>query len=146
MKGRLAKGLNAVINYAYTDSKISADEMKPENIGMATPNRVKHIHNTWLNYLLPIERLKGFTVSFGYQMLAGRTERFTSTNPVALKDIFRLDAGAGWNNDKYRLNLIVNNLLNEKMYSTAWRNGSGNMYYWVQMAPIHARLSLGINL
>jgi len=36
--------------------------------------------------------------------------------------------------------------LNEKMYSTAWRNGSGNMYYWVQMAPIHARLSLGINL
>ncbi|MDR2272801.1 MAG: TonB-dependent receptor [Sphingobacterium sp.] len=146
LKGRLAKGLNAVINYAFTDSKISADEMKPENIGMATPNRVKHIHNTWLNYLLPIERLKGFTVSFGYQMLAGRTERFTSTNPVALKDIFRLDAGAGWNNDKYRLNLIVNNLLNEKMYSTAWRNGSGNMYYWVQMAPIHARLSLGINL
>jgi len=146
VKGQLAKGLNAVINYAYTDSKISADDRNSENVGLATPNRVKHIHNTWLNYLLPIQRVRGLTLSVGYQYLSGRSERFTRTDPVALKDIFRLDAGAGWSNDKYRINLMVNNVLNEKMYSTAWRNGSGDMYYWVQMAPIHARLSLGINL
>jgi iron complex outermembrane receptor protein len=146
LKGQLAKGLNAVINYAYTDSKISADDRNPENVGLATPNRVKHIHNTWLNYLLPMQRMRGLTLSIGYQYLSGRSERFTRTDPVELKDIFRLDAGAGWRNDKYRINLMVNNVLNEKMYSTAWRNGTGDMYYWVQMAPIHARLSLGINL
>lgn len=146
LKGQLAKGLNAVINYAYTDSKISADDRNPENVGLATPNRVKHIHNTWLNYLLPMQRMRGLTLSIGYQYLSGRSERFTRRDPVELKDIFRLDAGAGWSNDRYRINLMVNNVLNEKMYSTAWRNGAGDMYYWVQMAPIHARLSLGINL
>ncbi|MFD1768673.1 TonB-dependent siderophore receptor [Sphingobacterium suaedae] len=146
LKGRLAQGLNAVFNYAYTDSKITADDMIPAHVGMATPNRVKHIQNTWLNYLLPLQSFKGFNVSVGYQLLSGRAERFTSTDPLTLKDVFRLDAGAGWSNETYRVGLIINNVLNDKMYSTAWRNGGKDMYYWVQMAPIHARLSLGINL
>ncbi|WP_293913022.1 MULTISPECIES: TonB-dependent siderophore receptor [unclassified Sphingobacterium] len=146
LKGRLARGLNAIINYAYTDSKITADEINPTAIGLATPNRVRHIQNTWINYLLPMQHIKGFTVSVGYQLLSGRTERFSSVAPADLKDIFRLDAGAGWSNEKYRVNLIVNNVLNDKMYSTAWRNGARDMYYWVQVAPIHARLSLGVNL
>ncbi|WP_344044224.1 TonB-dependent siderophore receptor, partial [Saccharothrix xinjiangensis] len=65
LKGRLAQGLNAVFNYAYTDSKITADDMIPAHVGMATPNRVKHIQNTWLNYLLPLQSFKGFNVSVG---------------------------------------------------------------------------------
>ena len=146
LKGRLAQGLNAVFNYAYTDSKITTDDMIPAHVGMATPNRVKHIQNTWLNYLLPLQSFKGFNVSVGYQLLSGRAERFTSTDPLTLKDVFRLDAGAGWSNETYRVGLIINNVLNDKMYSTAWRNGGKDMYYWVQMAPIHAPLSLGINL
>jgi len=146
MKGRIAKGLNIILNYAYTDSKITEDEMYPANVGMATPNRVRHIQNTWVNYLLPLQRIKGFTVSMGYQLLSGRTERFTTTAPDELKDIFRLDGGIGWSNDKYHVNFMVNNILNAKIYSTAWRNKSGDMYYWVQQAPINARLSLRVNL
>lgn len=146
MKGQLAKGLNAIVNYAYTDSEITEDEYNPELIGRATPNLVKHIQNTWLNYYLPIQKLSGFSLSAGYQLLMGRTERFPNATSQPLEDNFRLDVGAGWNNEKYKINLIVNNVLNRKMYSTAWRNGANDMYYWVQMAPIHARLSLRVNL
>ncbi|WP_316815423.1 TonB-dependent siderophore receptor [Pedobacter nyackensis] len=146
LKGRIAKGTNVVVNYAYTDSKITKDELNPANVGMATPNRVKHIQNTWINYLLPIEKIEGFTVSLGYQLLLGRTERMTTTTPDNLKDIFRLDSGIGWSNEKYNINFLVNNILNAKIYSTAWRNQSGDMYYWVQQAPMNARLSFRINL
>ncbi|WP_316839158.1 TonB-dependent siderophore receptor [Pedobacter gandavensis] len=146
LKGRIAKGTNVIFNYAYTDSKITKDDLHPANVGMATPNRVKHIQNTWINYLLPLEKLEGFTVSLGYQLLIGRTERMTTTTPDHLKDIFRLDSGIGWSNEKYNINFLVNNVLNSKIYSTAWRNNTGDMYYWVQQAPINARLSFRINL
>ncbi|WP_316820519.1 TonB-dependent siderophore receptor [Pedobacter gandavensis] len=146
LKGRIAKGTNVVFNYAYTDSKITKDDLHPANVGMATPNRVKHIQNTWINYLLPIEKLEGFNVSLGYQLLIGRSERMTTTTPDNLKDIFRLDSGIGWSNEKYNINLLVNNVLNSKIYSTAWRNKTGDMYYWVQQAPVNARLSFRINL
>ncbi|WP_214226351.1 TonB-dependent receptor [Pedobacter sp. B4-66] len=146
LKGRIAKGANVIVNYAYTDSKITKDDLHPANIGMATPNRVKHIQNTWINYLLPIEKLEGFNVSLGYQLLIGRSERMTTTTPDKLKDIFRLDSGIGWSNSKYNINLLVNNVLNSKIYSTAWRNNTGDMYYWVQQAPVNARLSFRVNL
>lgn len=146
LKGRIAKGTNVVFNYAYTDSKITKDDLHPANVGMATPNRVKHIQNTWINYLLPIEKLEGFNVSLGYQLLLGRSERMTTTAPTHLKDIFRMDSGIGWSNEKYNINLLVNNVLNAKIYSTAWRNGAGDMYYWVQQAPVNARLSFRVNL
>lgn len=146
LKGRIAKGTNVIFNYAYTDSKIIKDDLHPANIGMATPNRVKHIQNTWINYLLPIEKLEGFTVSLGYQLLMGRTERIPTTTPDKLDDIFRLDTGLGWSNEKYNINFLVNNVLNSKIYSTAWRNKTGDMYYWVQQAPINARLSFRVNL
>ncbi|TDS16224.1 TonB-dependent siderophore receptor [Sphingobacterium paludis] len=146
MKGQLAKGLHAVVNYAYTDSKISADELNLENIGLPTINRVRHIQNTWLHYQLPLQRIKGVTISAGYQWLSGRSERIIYSDQVPLRDFFRLDLGAGWSNEKYRINLMVNNVLDAKLYSTAWRNATNDMFYWVQLPPIHARLSLGMNL
>ncbi|WP_122859767.1 TonB-dependent receptor domain-containing protein, partial [Pseudomonas viridiflava] len=47
LKGEIIKGLNTVINYAYTDSHISKDA-NVARIGLVTPFRVKHIQNTWL--------------------------------------------------------------------------------------------------
>ncbi|MCW3464934.1 TonB-dependent siderophore receptor [Chitinophaga nivalis] len=144
VRGRVAKGLNIVVNYAFTESKITKDEKNPEMVGMATPNRIKHIQNTWLNYALPIAKLPGIAISTGYQYMAGRAERYTSTNPEALKDFFRLDAGISYTRKKYSLNLIVNNILDDHLYSTAWKRN--DMYYWVQVAPRNFRCSLTVNL
>lgn len=144
VRGRVAKGLNIVVNYAFTESRITKDEKNPEMVGMATPNRIKHIQNTWVNYTLPIPKLPGISVSTGYQFMGGRAERYTNANPAALKDFFRLDAGIGYSRKKYSINLIVNNLLDDHLYSTAWKRN--DMYYWVQTAPRNFRCALTVNL
>ncbi len=144
VRGRIAEGLNIIVNYAYTGSRITKDEKNPEMVGRPTPNRIRHIQNTWVNYTLPVPKVKGIAVSAGYQYLAGRAERFTSTNPEALKDIFRLDAGLAFTRKKYSINLIVNNILDSHLYSTAWNRNE--MYYWVQMAPRNFRCALTLNL
>ncbi|MBV7530916.1 TonB-dependent siderophore receptor [Chitinophaga sp. sic0106] len=144
VRGRVTKGLNIVMNYAFTESKITKDEKNPEMVGMATPNRIKHIQNTWLNYSLPIRKLPGIAISTGYQYMAGRAERFTTTNPEALKDFFRLDAGISYTKKKYSINLIVNNILDDHLYSTAWKRN--DMYYWVQTAPRNFRCALTVNI
>lgn len=144
VRGRIAKGLNIIVNYAYTDSKITKDDKNPDMVGKATPNRTRHIQNTWINYTLPIAKISGIALSAGYQYMAGRRERFTSIDPEPLKDIFRLDAGIAFTRKKYGINLIVNNLLDSHLYSTAWkRNG---LYYWVQLPPRNFRCVLTLNL
>lgn len=144
IRGRIAKGLNIIMNYAYTDSKITKDEKNPDMVGRPTPNRIRHIHNTWVNYSLPIPKVSGITLSAGYQYQAGRTERFTSAIPTNMKDLFRLDAGIGYTRKKYSINITVNNLLDEHLYSTAWNRN--NLYYWVQLPPRNFRCALTLNL
>lgn len=145
LRGRIVKGLSAIINYAYTDAKILSSE-NPHEIGMPTPNLTKHIHNLWLTYQLPIPHFQGLQISFGYQYLAGRTERYPTYEkaPQSLADIFKLDAGLGFVRKKWNLRAVVNNLLNSNYAGTGWYKDG--LYYWVQAAPINFRISLGVKL
>jgi iron complex outermembrane receptor protein len=136
--GQVVRGLNVVINYAYTDSKIDAD-VNPLLVGARTPLYVKHVQNTWLNYELPARLVHGLSVSLGYQYQAGRGERYAVATPHATPDYFRLDGGIGWQSAHLKVNLLVNNLLNHDLIATPWqRNG---LYYWVPQAGINGRLS-----
>lgn len=144
LKGRIAPGLNVLVNYAYTDSKITKDEVNPSMLGMATPNRVRHVQNTWINYQLPFTKLNRFSIGAGYQYLAGRTERFSTDKPEDLKDIFKMDTGITYTGKNFTVQLMANNLLNAKIYSTAWKKS--DMYYWVQQAPRSIRCLLTMNL
>ena len=142
LKGRIVKGLNAVINYAYNDSKVTNDINK-SLIGANTPLYVKHIQNTWLTYDLPFQALEGFGLSMGYQYLKGRGGRYTTATPYSIPDYFKLDAGVRWANKKINVNLIVNNILNKNLIGTPWlRNG---LYYWIPQAPANFRFSVGYN-
>ncbi|WP_420153388.1 TonB-dependent receptor domain-containing protein [Siphonobacter sp.] len=137
--GEVLSGLNAVINYAYNDSKIEAD-VNPQLIGARTPMYVKHVQNTWLNYQLPGSKLSAFSVSAGYQYQGGRGERYATATPHSNPDYFRLDGGIGWHRKHLKVNLLVNNILNKKLIATPWfRSG---LYYWVPQAPLNARLSI----
>jgi iron complex outermembrane receptor protein len=147
--GQVARGLNAVINYAYTDAKIDND-VNTALIGTPTPMYVKHIQNTWLNYELPSTTVPGLTLSLGYQYQGGRGERYATATQHVIPDFFRLDGGIGWQiqtgqthagqRHSFKVNLLVNNLLNKTLIATAWyRNG---LYYWVPQAPVSGRLSV----
>lgn len=143
LKGRIIKGLNAVINYAYNDSKV-IDDVNKSLIGSRTPLYVKHIQNTWLTYDLPFQALEGFGVSIGYQYLNGRSGRYSTATAYRIPDYFKVDAGLRWCNKKINVNMIVNNVLNKNLIGTPWlRNG---LYYWVPQAPSNVRFSIGYNL
>lgn len=144
LRGQIAKGLNVIINYAYTDSKITKDDKNPALVDKPTPNRIRHIQNTWLDYALPFKSIKDFSLSLGYQYMAGRAERFTSSDPQDLKDFFRLDGGVSYSKRKFSINLMVNNILDSHQYSTAWKRN--DMYYWVQLPPVNYRCSITLNL
>lgn len=142
LKGRIVKGLNAVINYAYNDSKITNDVNKTL-IGTNTPLFVKHIQNTWLTYDLPFQSMEGFGISVGYQYQAGRGGRYSTAVAYPIPDYFKVDAGIRWANKKVNVNMIVNNVLNKNLIGTPWlRNG---LYYWIPQAPANVRLSIGYN-
>lgn len=144
LRGRLVQGLNVILNYAYTDSKITKDNQNPQMVGKATPNRIKHIQNTWLSYTFPWRVLEDFSVGVGYQYMGGRSERFTAIEPAPMKDMFRMDSGISYAKNKVAVNFMVNNILNSHQYSTAWKRN--DMYYWVQLAPINYRISLTLSL
>lgn len=144
LKGRLFKGFNIILNYAFTDSKITKDEFNPQLVGNATPNRIKHIQNTWLTYTLPGKIWEDFSLALGYQYMAGRTERFTSADPTPMADLFRMDSGITYAKNRIALNLMVNNVLNSHQYSTAWKRN--DMYYWVQLAPVNYRVSFTLSI
>lgn len=141
LKGEIVKGLNAVINYAYTDSYIANDANK-NLIGLPTPYRVKHIQNTWLNYHLPA--LKGVSLSGGYQLQAGRIGRYPQDGSLPIANIFRVDGGVGWSNAHYAVNGLINNIFNRFNYGTAWTRPVG-MYAYVPYPPREFRLNLSYN-
>jgi iron complex outermembrane receptor protein len=141
--GQVVRGLNVVVNYAYNDSKIDSD-VNPALVGARTPLYVKHVQNTWLNYELPARVARGLSFSLGYQYQAGRGERYAVANLRDTPDYFRLDGGLGWQSTHFKVNLLVNNLLDHNLIATPWnRNG---LYYWVPQPGRNGRLSVSYTL
>lgn len=143
LKGEIVKGLNAVINYAYTDAFVSEDT-NPLLVGLPSPYRVKHMQNIWLNYKIPFRHFQGLSISGGYQFQAGRAGRYPQDGDLDIANIFRLDAGLGWTNGKISVNGLINNLLNRFNYGSAWTRPAG-LYAYVPFPPREFRLSLGYN-
>lgn len=140
IKGEIIKHLGVVINYAYTDAVITKDA-KPEVVGNKVAGATSHIQNTWLNYKIGAGALEGLKFSIGYQYQAGRSSWFVFDNTEnSLPDYFRLDGGIGYQKNKFSINLNVNNILNEYLYSGAPYSGT---FYW-QTEPGHnLRLTAG---
>lgn len=145
VKGELAKGLDLMLNYAYTDSRIAKDTANSKTIGNITPGVTRHVTNAWLSYRLPAGRLKGFGVSLGYQYQIGRYAWYVfDGSEQQIPDYFRLDGSISWQNKKYSIALNVNNILNDYLFSGApYAFGSTKAYYWVSEAPRNFRVSVG---
>lgn len=121
INGEVVKGLNLILNYAYTDSKITkeARETAPEKttIGNQTPNTNRHTTNGWLSYRFSKGALNGFGVNGGFQWLAGRFIGTTKT--PNMPEYLRFDAGVSYQKGKFGINMLVNNLLDDRTLLTA---------------------------
>ena len=140
MKGQVAPGLSVVVNYAYTDSYISSDT-NPANLGTPTPYTARHIQNTWVNYALPLRKVKGFSILGGYQYLIDRATRFPVDNPPAIDNLFQLDGGLAWAGKHLTVNALVNNILDKYLYASAWTRPTG-LYTWVPLPPRNLRVTV----
>lgn len=142
IKGEIVKGLNVVINYAYTDAKTIKDS-DASKIGQQSPGNAKNVQNTWLNYRFEHGQLKGFGISAGYQYQGGRQSWFGTTAKYdqSLEDYFDTNFGISYVAKKFDVNLLLNNVLNRKLYS-GYRSDDGS-YAWIYNAPRNWRLSIG---
>ena len=140
VQGELLPGLNVIFNYAYTDSKITKDTNE-EVVGNATPGFIRHITNAWLSYRFEGGPLKGFGLSLGYQWQLDRYSWYVfDGSEKPLPNYFRLDGGISWQNDRLRLALNVNNILDAYLYTGSAYQG---YYYWISEPPRNFRLTVG---
>ena len=147
LKGEVLTGLNAMVNYAYTDSKVTEATAGTSFIkGQLTPGFAKHTINSWLEYKVQDGALKGTGLSGSFTYLIDRaTANYSTTNPEQnLPDYFKLNAGAFWEKDKIKLTLNVFNLLDKYLYSGSYYTNyfSSPAYSWQTEAPRNYRLTL----
>lgn len=142
VRGQLFSGLEATMNYAYTDAKITDDTEKGQ-IGKQIPGTDKHVANAWLNYRVPAGRAKGLGISFGASHAGGRTSWYgvyDRTVDPSMPSYTRFDAAASYQIDKFGIALNVNNLFDAKLISGGYYSWS-KFNYWQAEAPRNARLS-----
>ena len=141
IRGEIFKNLDVVVNYAFTEGKITKDT-DPNMVGNQIPGSTKHIQNTWLNYKIDNGLLNGFGLSLGYQYQVERAPWYISPdNTTSLPDYFRLDGGVSYQIKKVYINLIVNNILNKYLYSGGYYSYT-DMYYWQAEAGTNARVTV----
>lgn len=121
INGEIVPGLNATVNYAYTDAKITKEapgvaEVR-KTVGNVPSGTANHITNGWLQYNLRKGALKGFGLTGGFQWLA---DRYTGTSKTPnMPNYFRTDGGVNFQRGKYNISLLVNNLADNRKLLTA---------------------------
>lgn len=139
MKGEIVRGLELIVNYAYTDAKITKDA-NSDFVGNRVAGSAKHIQNTWLKYNFRNGVAKGISLQTGYQYLVDRSSWYVAANDnEKLPDYFRWDAGVGYKKDQFGMNLMVNNVLGTYLYSGGY---SAGLYTWQTEALRNYRLSV----
>lgn len=139
VRGELFKNCQIVLNYAYTDGKVTKDA-NPAVVGNRVAGVTTHIQNTWISYRLRCQ-LEGLKISLGNQFQGKRSSWFIWDNSQnALPDYMRWDGNIAYKKGKFGINVQVNNLLNKYLYTGAPYSG---MYYW-QTEPLR-NYRVGVN-
>lgn len=142
LKGEITKGLNAIINYAFTENKVIESNTPEYKLGSRIAGYAKHTINGWLNYTVTKGTMEGFGLSFGGTFLGDRTTWTWGTEgKLNMNDYLKFDAGLSWENSKVRYNFNIFNIFNRYLYSGsyyAW----GDYYYYQTEAPRNWRFSI----
>ncbi len=141
VRGQVLPGLNAMLNYAYTNVEITEDP-NDELVGNRLPGHANHVTNGWLNYRFRGGALKGLGIGAGYRYMIDRASwSFDNTDSrEELPDYSRLDGSISWQNDKISVGLNVNNILDQYLYTGS---DYGSYYYWQTEPGRNFRLKVG---
>ncbi|MFT3737811.1 MAG: TonB-dependent receptor [Breznakibacter sp.] len=142
LRGQILHGLDATVNYAYTDGKITKDTDTGRE-GDQIPGTSTHIANAWLSYRFTMPSLDGLGLALGVQYIGDRTNwygAYSNTSP-AMPDYTRFDGAISYQRDKFGIALNINNLFDAYLYSGAYYTW-GNYYYWQAEAYRNFRLAI----
>lgn len=115
------KGLNVIGGISHNKSKVVKESqgdgylgLRPEEAGPET------LVNFWANYILHDGALKGIGIGFGGNYASEhKTLNRAVIGTFTLPSYTVLNSALSYNNEKFTINLKVNNLLNQKYY-TGW--------------------------
>ncbi len=145
LNGEVVKGLNLILNYAFTDSKITKESpnQSTKTVGNVTPNTNAHITNGWLTYRFSTGALSGVGVNGGIQWLA---ERYVGTTQTAnMPNYFRADGGISYQRSRFSIAMLVNNLLDNRKLLTAatlaTSSANTNFYTYIVEARRNMRMT-----
>jgi len=138
--GKVARGLNINMNYAYTDSEVTKATKAAEK-GSRVSGYAKHVANAWIDYAFQEGFLQHITVMAGATFMGDR-QTWAFGGGDALPDYTRVDVGASWEKENLKVALLVNNVLDRYLYNGAYYNSRGGFYYWRPEDPIHLKLSV----
>ncbi|RYY54967.1 MAG: TonB-dependent receptor [Chitinophagaceae bacterium] len=145
LHGTLARGLNLVLNYAYTEAKVVevAQGVTVAKEGDIVPGYATHTANAWLSYRLASGVLRGLGINAGATFLGDRKTywELAVANPQELEDYFKVDAGIFWDRDKIRVGLNVFNVFDKYLYSGSYYSWLSS-YYTQAEPPRNLRLSV----
>jgi len=142
LRGQIIQGLDATVNYAYTDGKITEDTDTGRE-GDQIPGTSTHIANAWLSYRFTNKAFNGLGLALGVQYAGDRTNwygAYSNTSPT-MPDYTRFDGAISYQHDKFGISLNVNNFLDKYLYSGAYYSWS-KYYYWQTEAPRNFRLAI----
>lgn len=133
LQGQVTPELNVVLNYANTNVEDEA--------GNRVAGHARHMTNGWFNYNFNNRSLlKGFGASLGYQYQVDRsTWNWGADNETLLPDYFRLDGALSWHNRNVRVQLNVNNILDDYLLSGS---NFADYIYWQSEPGINGRLGI----
>ncbi|MEJ6978987.1 TonB-dependent receptor [Pedobacter sp. P351] len=149
--GEILPGLNATLNYAFTEPKVTKDQVKPgttavNKTGTYLSGTVKNVANGWLSYRLRRQgsAFKGLGISGGAQYQTGRFAGANYTEPN-FTDYLRFDAGLSYQKGKMTFSGLVNNVFDKTLYTQGnipQNPSNTSFYYWIYELPRNYRFSV----
>lgn len=145
INGSILPGLSINANYAYTESEVTK-ETKQAAKGTRLSGFAKHVANAWLNYTFQSGPLENLSFMGGITFMGDRaTWAFGGDTSHPLPDYTRVDLGASWKYDEFKVSLLVNNVFDRYLYNGAYYNSRGGFYYWRPEDASNFKLSLTYN-
>lgn len=142
--GQLTKGLNAVVNYAYTNSTTYSSDLKTDYPTYMVP---KNNFNTWLKYNLQTGAAKGLGFAIGLNVVDDtRAATYATDKPVYCPGYQLVNAAISFQKDKFNLGINVTNVFNQRYMTYGYYATDVSQWYYGPSNPTDFRISLGLKL
>ena len=148
MTGNITPAFTLNANYAYNNAKVTKDN-DPSLVGIKNYGTPDHSVNLWIKYKFITGKLKGLSLSSGYQYMGKRSALYfenPGTGNIFLPVYNLLDAAVSYQNQKFNISLNLYNITNINYAALGFFNSSTNDWRYTPGEPINFRLSVGVNL